>query len=260
MIGTDELDLLESDLPLSTDAICLWSIDLDRTDSRVVAAIRILSEEEQQRAARFRREPDRKHFIVGHAVLRLILSHYLETDPREITFAHNPYGKPRLRNNEVALDVRFSLAHSDSLALCAVAIGREVGVDLEAIRPDGASMEMARTFFAPEEVIALSALSGNDFVSAFYRCWTRKEAYVKAKGLGLSLPLSSFVVSVEQNEARLLRFDYLEPGARLRWTVLDLPGIQRKESFAAAIAVEIGAKSAPQLISRDYFASPSRTL
>src|ERR1700736_4635613 len=120
MIGTDELDLLESDLPLSTDAICLWSIDLDRTDSRVVAAIRILSEEEQQRAARFRREPNRKHFIVGHAVLRLILSHYLETDPGEITLAHNPYGKRRLRNNEVALFLLLSIAHSDILALCAV--------------------------------------------------------------------------------------------------------------------------------------------
>jgi 4'-phosphopantetheinyl transferase len=226
----------KTNTPPDDDSISIWSVGLEWPESEVQAAAEILSSEEQERAKRFHRVRDRKHFIVAHAVLRLILGRYLNIDPRQVSSENNTFGKPRLMDGAYYPDVRFNVAHSRSVALYAFAIGREIGVDLEFTEPDFARMGLARTLFAPEEVEALSPLSNKDFVAGFYRCWTRKEAYVKAKGLGLSLPLNSFVVSVgPPNETPLLIADRNEIGEQTEWILVDLIV---GEGFAASLAVE----------------------
>jgi 4'-phosphopantetheinyl transferase len=221
--------------PLNDDSISIWSVGLEWPESEVQAAAEILSLDEQQRAKRFHRASDRKHFIVARAALRLVLTRYLNVNARQISFEQNAFGKPRLTGTYYP-DLRFNLAHSSGLALYVIANGREVGVDLERIEPGFATMGLARSLFAPEEVAALSSLSNEDFVAGFYRCWTRKEAYVKAKGLGLSLALKSFVVSVAPpNETPLLVPDRDEIEAQARWMLVD---VIVGEGFAASLAVE----------------------
>jgi 4'-phosphopantetheinyl transferase len=222
--------------PFSDDSISIWSVGLEWPESEVQAAAEILSSDEQKRAKRFYRVSDRKHFIVARAALRVILTRYLNVDPRQISFDQNAFGKPRLTGDRYYPDLRFNLAHSSGLALYVIAHSREVGVDLERLEPEFATMGLARSLFAPEEVAALSSLSNNDFLVGFYRCWTRKEAYVKAKGLGLSLPLKSFVVSVAPpNETPLLVADRNEIGEQTGWMLVD---VLVGEGFAASVAVE----------------------
>jgi 4'-phosphopantetheinyl transferase len=225
----------KTNIPLDDDSISIWSMGLEWPESEVQAAAEILSLDEQERAKRFHRVSDRKHFIVARAALRLVLTRYLNVNARQISFDQNAFGKPRLTGTYDP-DLRFNLAHSSGLALYVIANGREVGVDLERIEPRFATMGLARSLFAPEEVAALSILSNEDFVAAFYRCWTRKEAYVKAKGLGLSLPLKSFVVSVAPpNETPLLVPDRDEIEEQTRWMLVD---VIVGEGFAASLAVE----------------------
>jgi 4'-phosphopantetheinyl transferase len=225
-----------ANIALSDDSISIWRVELEIPESEIEVAAEILSSDEQKRATGFHRVSDRKHFIVARAALRLILARYLNVDPRQISFDYNAFGKPRLMDGAHYADLRFSLAHCSGVALYAFAIGREIGVDLEFIEPDFATIGLARSVFAPEEMAALSALSKEDFVAGFYRCWTRKEAYVKAKGLGLSLPLKSFVVSVAPpNETSLLVADRNEIGEQTRWTLMD---VNVGDSFAASLAVE----------------------
>jgi len=227
---------LRADTVLSDDSISIWRVGLDWPETDIKVAAQILSSEEQKRAKRFYRVSDREHFIVARAALRFILARYLKVDPRQILFDYNRFGKPRLADGARHRDIRFNLAHSGGLALFAVAIGREIGVDVEFIEPNFATMNLARNVFAPEEVTALSVLSKEDFVAGFYRCWTRKEAYVKAKGLGLSLPMNSFVVSVTPpNQTPLLVADRNQIGEQARWLLAD---VVVGQDFAATLAIE----------------------
>lgn len=227
---------LRADTVLRDDSISIWRVGLEWPESDIKVAAQILSSDEQKRAKRFYRLSDRKHFIVARAALRLILARSLKIDPRQILFDYNRFGKPRLADGARHRDIRFNLGHSGGLALFAVAIGREIGVDVELIEPNFATMNLARNVFAPEEVTALSVLSKEDFVAGFYRCWTRKEAYVKAKGLGLSLPMKSFVVSVTPpNQTPLLVADRNQIGEQARWLLAD---VVVGQDFAATLAIE----------------------
>jgi 4'-phosphopantetheinyl transferase len=148
----------------------------------------------------------RNRFVAARALLRDLLAGYLAEPPAAIRFAYNEWGKPALAPGFAALDVRFNLSHSQDLALYAFALEREVGVDLELIRGDFANERLAENFFSPAEVAALRALPREHQARGFFNCWTRKEAYVKARGQGLSIDLKSFDVSLAPGEeARFLR-------------------------------------------------------
>jgi 4'-phosphopantetheinyl transferase len=152
-----------------------------------------------------------------------------------LRFGYNPYGKPALVGEEGEKGLRFNVSHSHGLALYAITRGREIGVDLERIRPFPDLIGLAERFFSPKEVAALRTLPAPMQTEAFLTCWTRKEAYIKAKGEGLSLPLSQFEVSLAPGEpSALLRtqWDALEAS---RWSLHALtPG----PGYVAALAVE----------------------
>lgn len=167
--------------------VWLWSLERDESSAR-----RLLSPDELQRADRFYFAPDRRHFTNARAGLRSLLAASLGCDPREVRFAYDGLGKPRLADAHNS-DLRFNLTHSAGVALAVLAKGHEVGVDVEAVRPSQWSSGIAERYFAAQEVAELKRLAAHDQDPAFFRFWTNKEAVVKLLGSGLGFPLQSFV-------------------------------------------------------------------
>jgi 4'-phosphopantetheinyl transferase len=177
-------------------------MNLDAAEREVDAFARTLSDDELQRAGRFRFQRDRQRYILRRGRLRQLLSQYLGGAPAALVFDQNSFGKPSLRGSEL----RFNISHSHGLALFAVADGIEIGCDIERHDPQFAAEQIPERFFAADEVRTLRALPPARQTDAFFRCWTRKEAYIKARGRGLSIPLDSFEVSLAPDgPAALLR-------------------------------------------------------
>ena len=163
-----------------------------------------LSPDERERADRFVFARDRDRFVAGRAFLRLLLAQYLGCEPRALRFRYGPNGKPALADERS--DLHFNLAHSGALAVCALARGSELGVDLERLRPIRDAEGVVRSAFSPREVARLESLPETARLRAFYEGWTRKEAFLKALGHGLARPLDSFDVTLGPGEPpRLLR-------------------------------------------------------
>ena len=181
-------------------AIDVYWFDLDHAS--VADCYALLDAAERARAARFRFERDRRRYVVRRGRLRTLLAGYLDHEPADVALTVDRFGKPALATGAL----RFNLSHSHGLALYAIAFGIEVGCDLERRDPRLAGADVAARFFSPGEVRALRALAPARRTEGFFNCWTRKEAYVKARGCGLSLPLDGFDVSLAPGEpAALLR-------------------------------------------------------
>lgn len=181
--------------PLESGDVHVWRAALDVDAPRLAALESTLDETERRRAARFRFERDRKRFIAAHGILRAILSRYLAIEPSRLSFSCGPWGKPALVGEGHSDDIRFSMSHSHGLALYAVAQDRDVGIDIECSGAECACEQLAESFFSSREVREIQALPERKRPEAFFCCWTRKEAYLKARGLGLALPLDKFHVS-----------------------------------------------------------------
>lgn len=181
----------------------------------------LLSPDERQRADRYRFEAPRRRFIAGRAALRRILADCLQIDPRELTFTYEGEGKPVLEPG-VHQSPYFNLSHSGELALAAVTFAGAVGIDVEQVRAKENIAALAKRFFAPSETAALLALPIDQQLRAFYRTWTRKEAYLKGRGAGLSLSLADFAVTVETSARPALLFDLARPDAPREWKLMSL--------------------------------------
>lgn len=195
---------------------------------------RCLSQPERERASRFRFARDRDRYVFGRGSLRRILASYLCTSPDEVAFRYGAAGKPELARPGSENVVRFNLSHSGDVVLVAVAQDREVGVDVEAVRGAAATDGVAARFFHPAEVASLAALENTERSLAFYRFWTRKEAYLKARGDGLGGGLAALdTCGLAASAAQPIRFADPLSGGR-SWWVFDLdlaPG------YAAAVVV-----------------------
>jgi 4'-phosphopantetheinyl transferase len=214
-------------LMLLTDEVHVWRLTLDQSVERF---LELLQADELERTNRFYFEKDRRHFVVARGFLRMLLGRYLDADPRRLKFLYGEYGKPAL---EVETTLRFNASHSHGIALYALTQRRELGVDVEYVRADFTTDDIARRFFSQAEVESLSRLPTEERVAGFFRCWTRKEAYIKATGRGLSQPLDGFDVTLGPDEsAALLRN---EDGAPERWTLSD---IAVGSGFAGAVVIE----------------------
>ncbi|HWQ32050.1 MAG TPA: 4'-phosphopantetheinyl transferase superfamily protein [Blastocatellia bacterium] len=222
-------------LTLAQDEVHVWRASLALPAWQLRHLWQILSPEERSRAERFRFAQHRDNHIAARGLLRLILSRYLSLDPAQLRFSYGAWGKPALTAETDGDRLRFNLSHSGELALYAIAEGREVGVDLELMRADFTEAAVAQRTFSPREFAALSALPASEWTRGFFNCWTRKEAYIKARGEGLSLPLDQFDVSLAPAEpARLLRVLSDERETR-RWQLKELfPG----PAYAGALAAE----------------------
>jgi 4'-phosphopantetheinyl transferase len=213
----------------------IWRIGLEQPVDQERSFLDTLDLDERSRANRFHFARDRRHFIVARGFLRLVLSRYLETDAGQLRLCYGPYGKPALEGVHRNSGLRFNMSHSSGVGVYALTHGREIGVDVEHVRADFTSEEIARRYFSPFEVETLLALSPQQRVPAFFRCWTRKEAYIKATGRGLSQPLDGFDVTLAPGEpAALLRTDE-DSETFARWFLYDL---QVGNDYPAAVAVE----------------------
>ncbi|HEX9975426.1 MAG TPA: 4'-phosphopantetheinyl transferase superfamily protein [bacterium] len=219
---------------LKENEVHIWSARLNIPEVKLKKWQLSLSPDEIQRAYRFHFIKDQNHFIVARGVLRKILSYYIDRQPYEIKFEYNKYGKPFIGHELNDVPLRFNLSHSYGMSLYAIAAGREVGVDIEYIRENFSDIEIAERFFSHDEVTALKSLPAIFQNKAFFLCWTRKEAFIKAKGAGLSIPLDQFDVSLAPEQpAKLLRTKYDRHDVN-RWTLFD---IDLFSGYAAAVAV-----------------------
>lgn len=218
---------------LTAEEVHVWRAWLDAGESEVARLRALLSDEERARADRFYFAKDRRHFTVARGLLRALAARYTGRPAELISFTYNEYGKPSL--SDEGAELRFNLSHSKGLALYAFARGREVGVDVEFSREDFGGEEIASRFFSPAEVAALRALPDAEKTRAFFNCWTRKEAYIKAHGLGLSLPLEGFDVSLAPGQPAALLGTRHDPAQAARWS---LRALSPADGYAAALAAE----------------------
>jgi 4'-phosphopantetheinyl transferase len=229
------MDNYSKKIVINKDEVHIWSVRLDVPDGQAKMWQLYLSRDELQRAQQFLFAKERNHFIIARGVLRKILSHYIEKQPYEIRFNYNKYGKPFLPHEFSGERFRFNLSHSYGICLYAISLNREVGIDIEYIREDFSDLEIAQRFFSPDEVKALQSLPVADQKRAFFLCWTRKEAFIKAKGKGLSVPLDQFDVSlIPDQPAKLLRTKYDRHDVN-RWSLFN---IDLFAGYTAALVVE----------------------
>jgi len=216
-----------------SDAVHIWRADLD-SEAWTCRLEHLLSSDEIQRANRFRFSEHRRRFVIARGCLRILLGGYLNIDAGKVTFTYSSEGKPSLDARHGS-NLRFNVSHSGDIAALAFASGQEIGVDVEMIRRDLDVEEIPKRFFSLAEQTKLAGLSGEEKYQGFFNCWTRKEAYVKAVGSGLSLPLRDFDVSLLPGEpAKLLG---TRPDARVAdaWSMVSLDfGSQ----CAAAVVIE----------------------
>ena len=215
---------------LAVGTVHVWRIALNQDDERLEGFRRTLEAGELDRAGRFHFDKHRRHFIVARGFLRSVVARYLGSQPEVLRFEYGAYGKPALGSGHT---LRFNLSHSNEIALLAVALDAELGVDVEHIRADFASEDIAQRYFSRAEVEVFNTLPPSERVAAFFRCWTRKEAYIKAIGKGLSQALDAFDVTLAPDASpALLR---AEADDASRWFLAD---VDVGEGYAGALIVE----------------------
>jgi 4'-phosphopantetheinyl transferase len=225
-------DLPAPSLTLSADEVHVWHADLDKHAADHHRPL--LSDDEIARADRFHFAKDRDHYIVARGLLRKLLASYLSIRATELRFAYAEKGKPSLDGSQSGA-INFNLAHSKARAIYAFSLGRQIGVDLEYIREDLESDRIAERFFSAREISELKTVPAELRKQAFFNCWTRKEAYIKARGEGLSLPLDEFDVSLLPGEAAALLGNNKEPDEVRRWT---MQSVSVAAGYVAALVVE----------------------
>jgi 4'-phosphopantetheinyl transferase len=203
---------------LDMNDLHVWYADLDCLEPKRLAFEQTLAPDELTRASRYHRQKDASRFIACRGLLRALLSQYVALSPRQLKFSYGSFGKPELLYPQFPL--HFNVTHSESVAVIAIA-ARPVGIDCEFVR-ENRDLTLIAEMFTPGERDSMARLTASDFPTAFFHCWTRKEAYLKARGCGLSLPLDQVQVSVSPDEPPALvsvEDDHLEPS---RWCLLQL--------------------------------------
>ena len=220
---------------LGPNVVHVWRVALRAASGDVKSLGGLLTPDEVDRASRFRFQRDRDRFVIARGVLRTLLGTYIRIPPEQIRFQYSARGRPSLApdQNDTVLD--FNLSHSHELALLAFSRGPAVGIDLEYVRHDMDHEQIAAHFFSAQEAASLRALSENLRAAAFFNCWTRKEAFIKATGEGLSRPLDQFSVSLVPGEAARLLAIQGQPEEISKWFIQALePG----PGYAAALVAQ----------------------
>jgi 4'-phosphopantetheinyl transferase len=224
-----------SKLKLSKHDVHVWRVRLNQTDGRVEQLQQILSDDERLRAERFHFDRDRRRFIVSQGTLRLIIGDYIDKEPSRLQFYSGHRGKPYLMHSLGNVPLQFNLAHSKEIALYAFTGNREIGIDVEYIRDMPDAQQIALTNFSSSENKILQGLPEYQKQEAFFSCWVRKEAYIKAIGNGLYHALDRFDVSLAPGEpARLLSID----GSAEQASCWFMKSLTPEEGYVAALAVK----------------------
>jgi 4'-phosphopantetheinyl transferase len=222
-------------LEIHNSDIHIWLAPLDSPPATVVQLQGLLSPDERNKARRFYCERDGHRFVAGRAMLRSILGRYLGRPPRDVRFDYEPHGKPQLQQCYRDRKLHFNVSHSNGMALVGICLDTRIGIDIEFKDRKRASLAIAQNFFAPEEVSALSALNADAQCEAFFRVWTRKEAYVKGRGEGVSLGFDTFAVTVDADQCPTLVRSSHGDDERRRWRFWT---IDAGADYAATLAAD----------------------
>lgn len=227
--------------PVSGDAfnldenVHIWRVSLNISGAKLRYLEQLLSDDEKERAKRFHFDKDRNHFIAARGQLRVIIGRYLNLNPQALRFKYNDYGKPLLISIDKKKGLNFNVSHSHELALIAVSKLYEVGIDIEWIlRAKLTGLNIAKRFFSKSEIDDLMDIPESQQRQAFFDCWTRKEAYIKARGKGLSIPLNQFDVSLKPGEPARLLASRHDPEAVLNW---QMQALSPAADYTGAVAV-----------------------
>jgi 4'-phosphopantetheinyl transferase len=224
-----------AELALLSNDVHVWCVSLDQPASSLQQLAQTLSEDERTRAERFYFEQDRKRFIVGRGLLRTLLGRYLDIEPDRLQFCYGSRGKPVLAETINGGTLCFNLSHSQGLALYAFTYNRQIGIDLECVRPMPEAEQIVKRFFSTREHSAFCALPSSQKHEAFFHCWTRKEAYLKATGDGLAQSLDQIEVSLTPGEPAKLLSIKGDPHQASRWSLQEL---KPASGYVAALALE----------------------
>ena len=232
---------------LGPDEVHVWRASLAPPHDLLHHYHAMLDDEERAKAARFRFPVHRDRFVAGRGIQRALLSRYLGVPPGRIRYRYTAHGKPGVDGPETAAGIRFNVSNAEAMLLVGLTLGREIGVDVEHLRPMPDGQAIAERFFSAPENEVFRGIEPHRRDLAFFTCWTRKEAYIKAVGEGLSMPLDRFDVTLVPGEpARLLRTRGA-PDEAARWTLHEVdPG----GGYLGALAVE-GADWTPRLFDWD---------
>jgi 4'-phosphopantetheinyl transferase len=228
---------IQNQLELSRDIAHVIRVTLDLTHEQWSPLIELLSDEERARADRFRVDEPRRQFIICRATLRQLLGKIGGVRPQAVLFQYGSHGKPELLSHELNSSfqqIEFNVSHSGTIGLIAISVGATIGVDVEVFSPAVKFLQLAERFFAPLETAELKSLKPEKQVNGFYRGWTCKEAYIKARGDGLSLSLASFRVSIDPDRPASLCHVDDQPNEPAKWTTESL---KVGENHAAAAMV-----------------------
>lgn len=220
---------------ISPSDVHIWHASLEQPEEVVGELSGILSADEKERSDRFHFDRHRRSFIAGRGILRHLLSLYTGLEPGQVEIQYAQNGKPFLPGMDGPSGIRFNLSHSGGIAVYAFCRGREVGLDIELQRPLEELDSIAKRNFSGREYATLGSLPEQDRLEAFYLCWTRKEAFIKAIGQGISFPLQQFDVSLTPGEPAQLQTVYGSQETARRWSMLDLT---IADGYAAALVIE----------------------
>jgi 4'-phosphopantetheinyl transferase len=224
---------------LSVHEVHAWAVPVDVSPRNYGEVLSLLAPDERKRADTFRMELPRRQFVVARGTLRRLLSQYLRIQPKGVELTVDENNKPQLAGRDAETGLRFNVSHSGELALIAVARGCEVGVDIEHLREVRHLEQIARRFFHPAEAHFVLNERGELQMATFFRCWTAKEAVLKAIGVGVLGPLTGFQVPIIQSDASWVKCDTArsdQPAVRC-W----LQRLEPLEGYAAAV-VSVGSE------------------
>ena len=217
---------------VSEEVVHVWRADLEVDESSQRSFLKLLAPDEESRAGKFRFAKDRRNFIAARGMLRVLLGKYLETNPAEISFEYSRFGKPGIANSNA---LRFNITHSQNIALFAFTKKFTIGIDVEFVNPDIEVKDIAKKFFSTNEIMNLLALPVKQQALGFFNCWTRKEAFIKAVGEGLSFPLDKFEVSLEPGKPAKLLATHWEPAAVSKWSMYSM---SPEPNFVGSLVIE----------------------
>lgn len=234
-MSTISWDTPAANLTIPPSEVHIWRAGLEFPEQLLEKLASTLSPDERVRASNFRFRRHRNRFVAGRGIIRSLLGRYLGCDPAEIRFDYGSYGKPKVDSPKRDVRLHFNVAHSDDLALFALSLGRRIGVDIERKRRIAEIPQLVSRNFSARESAAWRSLPHGEQLLAFFNCWVRKEAFIKAIGEGLSHPLQEFDVSVSPGEKAELLAISGDVELAKKWSLLE---IDAAPDFAAAAVVE----------------------
>lgn len=223
------MELKQQELPEQT--IHFWYCDFNQNRAKLESYYALLSEDERTRSGRFKFDRDKECYIISRGILRLLLAAYLKQQPQDLNFDYTPFGKPFLSHDN---SIKFNISHSANMAVFAFVRNVEIGIDIERIKDDFDPLELAQGFFSKKEIQALEKQSKEDLPGAFFRCWTRKESFIKAEGSGLSFPLDQFAVSLDSDQEAELLDTQWDSKEKDHWQLFSFIPAQ---AYIAAVAI-----------------------